>query len=104
MKVSYKTTALLLATTEFYGLIFDGAGHGIAWEVVQRLNGRIGRLRTMTLSTKDRQQPGMAHMKAICEAIVSGDPRAARKAVNQHLDDTAAIADRLLAEEAEING
>ena len=87
---------LFRATSGFYGVIFEGAGHSIAWEVVQRLNGRISRLRKMTLSTRDRAQSGPSHMQAICDAIASGDAQAARDAVNRHLDDATAIAERLL--------
>ncbi|MEX0317335.1 MAG: GntR family transcriptional regulator [Ruegeria sp.] len=93
--------ALFKATSGFYGTIFEGAGHAIAWEIVQRLNGRISRLRMMTLSSSDRDQPGPDHMKTICESIVSGDPEAARAAVNRHLDDATAVAERLLAEETQ---
>ena len=39
---------LYAATTDFYQVIFAAAGHDIAWEVVQRLNGRISRLRALT--------------------------------------------------------
>ncbi len=89
--------ALFRATADFYSEIFDGAGHYIAWDIVQRLNGRISRLRMMTLSSDDRDQPGMTHMKQICDAITSGDPAAARAAVERHLDDTTKIAERLFA-------
>jgi DNA-binding GntR family transcriptional regulator len=36
-------------------------------------------------------------MQAICDAVTSGDAQAARDAVNRHLDDATAIAERLLA-------
>lgn len=88
---------LFRATSGFYSEIFDGAGHHVAWEIVQRLNGRISRLRMMTLSSSDRNLPGPDHMQAICDAITSGDADLAAKAVAHHLDDTAAIAERLLA-------
>ncbi len=95
-----KTPGTLFRTTaDFYSEIFEGAGHQIAWDVVQRLNGRISRLRMMTLSTTERKRPGIEHMERICAAVVSGDPIAARAAVEDHLDDTTAIADRLLAAE-----
>ena len=87
--------ALFRATADFYSEIFDGARHYIAWGIVQRLNGRISRLRMMTLSSTDRDQPGLTHMQQICDAIVSGDPEAARAAVQRHLDDTTKIAERL---------
>ncbi|KIC38917.1 GntR family transcriptional regulator [Leisingera sp. ANG-M7] len=91
-------TPMLRATTEFYRIIFDGAGHNVAWEIAQRLNGRISRLRAVTLSTADRQKPGPAHMQDICEAIVSGNTEAARTAIEQHLSDAKHTAERLLQE------
>lgn len=92
---------LFRATAGFYAEIFDGAGHRIAWEIVQRLNGRISRLRRMTLSTADRDQPGRDHMQAICDAICNGDAEAAERAVARHLDDATRIAERLLAGEGQ---
>jgi DNA-binding GntR family transcriptional regulator len=89
-------TALFNATTKFYGVIFEQAGHDIAWEIVQRLNGRISRLRVLTLSTQDRSRPGFAHMKEICESILAGDPRAAKRAVKAHIADASEVARRLL--------
>ncbi|MDC0659909.1 GntR family transcriptional regulator [Leisingera sp. SS27] len=91
-------TPMLQATTEFYRIIFDGAGHNVAWEIAQRLNGRISRLRAVTLSTAERQKPGPAHMRDICEAIVSGNTEAARTAIEQHLSDAKHTAERLLQE------
>jgi DNA-binding GntR family transcriptional regulator len=88
--------ALFKATTGFYKVIFEEAGHLIAWEIVQRLNGRISRLRVMTLSTSDRHVSGHSHMKAICDAIIKGDVKATRVAVETHLKDASSIAKRLL--------
>lgn len=93
--------ALFLATSEFYQVIFEGAEHSIAWEVVQRLNGRISRLRMMTLSARDRAQPGPVHMQTICDAIVSGDAEAAKDAIAHHLDDATRIAEHLLSKSDE---
>lgn len=91
--------ALFRATAYFYSEIFEGAGHHIAWGIVQRLNGRISRLRMLTLASTERSQPGPSHMQAICDAIISGNADAAEAAVHAHLKDTATIAERLLAEE-----
>jgi DNA-binding GntR family transcriptional regulator len=93
--------ALFRATSAFYAEIFEGAGHNVAWEIVQRLNGRISRLRMMTLSSTERAHPGIDHMQAICSAIVSGNADAAADAIGRHLDDTTEIAERLLAEQSE---
>ena len=87
---------LYAATTAFYRVIFTAAGHDIAWEIVQRLNGRISRLRALTLASSDRQVSGPAHMARIAAAIAAGDPEAAASAVRAHLDDAAEIARRLL--------
>lgn len=88
--------ALFQASSGFYRVIFLGAGHSVAWEIVQRLNGRISRLRIMTLSATQRARPGLDHMRAISDAIIAGDPKAARAAVAAHLDDAATVAKRLL--------
>lgn len=87
------------ATTQFYEVIFTSAGHDIAWEIVQRLNSRISRLRALTLATTDRRISGPAHMARICEAICNNDAAAAAKAVREHLTDAAEIARTLLEKE-----
>lgn len=87
---------LYAATTAFYGVIFHAAGQAIAWEIVQRLNGRISRLRALTLATRNRRTSGPAHMARICAAICANDPEAAGDAVRAHLRDAAEIARRLL--------
>lgn len=89
------------ATTAFYRCIFLAAGHDIAWEIVQRLNGRISRLRALTLATTDRHVSGPVRMKRICEAICANDPASAAAAVNDHLTEAAEIARRLLLAESE---
>ncbi|MFM2366848.1 MAG: hypothetical protein RIR95_1456 [Pseudomonadota bacterium] len=87
---------LYAATTDFYRVIFTAAGHLIAWEVVSRLNGRISRLRALTLSSSNRRISGPAHMARICQAICDNDPEAAAQAVRRHLGDAAEIAQTLL--------
>jgi GntR family transcriptional regulator, trigonelline degradation regulator len=83
---------LLAATTQFYEVIFTAAGQDIAWEIVRRLNGRISRLRAITLASTNRSTSGFAHMQRICAAICARDPVAASAAVNAHLVDAAEIA------------
>ena len=93
---SPKLQNLYAATTAFYEVIFSAAGHAIAWEVVNRLNSRISRLRALTLATADRSTSGPAHMARICQAICDNDPETARMAVRDHLCDAAEIAHRSL--------
>jgi len=87
---------LLHATTHFYEVIFEQADHVVAWEIVQRLNGRISRLRALTLAARDRKRPGIHHMTAIHDATLSRDAQAARRAVHAHIDDASATAYRFL--------
>ena len=87
---------LYAATTAFYETIFRAAGHDVAWEIVQRLNGRISRLRALTLATTNRRVSGPAHMAGICAAICDNAPEAAARAVRDHLGDAAEIARSLL--------
>lgn len=88
------------ATTHFYEVIFTAAGHDVAWEIVQRLNGRISRLRALTLASSDRHVSGPARMARICEAIIANDPERAAHAVHDHLTEAAQIAKRLLGADA----
>lgn len=90
---------VMQATTRFYEIIFAQAGHSVAWEVVQRLNGRISRLRVLTLSAPDRPRPGISHMAAISDAILSRDAQAAQIAVHAHIADASAIAEQFLSHE-----
>lgn len=95
----HSNSGLFGATTRFYEVIFQAAGHHIAWEIVQRLNGRISRLRALTLATSERHVSGPARMARICAAIVANDPDAAAQAVDDHLTEASAIARRLLSDE-----
>ena len=83
-------------TTRFYEIMFEAAGHSVAWDIVQRLNGRISRLRALTLSATDRPVSGLTHMTAIYDAILSRNPDAARAAVYRHIDDASQTAQRYL--------
>lgn len=90
---------LYAASAAFYEVIFGAADHTIAWEIVKRLNGRISRLRALTLATTNRRTSGPAHMARICAAICDNDPAAAAEAVREHLRDAAEIARHLLESE-----
>lgn len=87
---------VFVATTRFYEVIFTAAGHHIAWEIVQRLNGRISRLRALTLAATERAVPGPERMARIAAAIAARDGAGARRAVEEHLTEAAALAQRAL--------
>ncbi|MBX9457862.1 MAG: GntR family transcriptional regulator [Rhizobium sp.] len=87
---------ILDATTDFYQTIFEAGGHNIAWDIVSRLNGRISRLRVMTLSTENRTTSGPAQIRRIFAAIERNDPEAAAEACRAHVAAAAKIAEALL--------
>lgn len=93
-----ETGALFDATTAFYEVIFLSSGHQVAWEIVQRLNGRISRLRAMTLGTRDRHEAGFARMERIYKSIEKNDAEAASRAIITHVKEAASIARTLLTE------
>ncbi|MCB4320765.1 GntR family transcriptional regulator [Alcaligenes sp. 13f] len=89
---------ILSASAQLYETIFTAAHHHIAWEIVQRLNGRISRLRAMTLKSTDRELSGQLRIQRICEAIyLHRDADMAKQAVLEHITEAAAIAQRILA-------
>ncbi|HAV2726755.1 MULTISPECIES: GntR family transcriptional regulator [Acinetobacter calcoaceticus/baumannii complex] len=89
---------LIIATsTRLYETIFTTANHHIAWEVVQRLNGRISRLRAMTMKSTKREISGYQRIKNMCEAIyLHKAPEKAKQAVAEHIAEAAAVAKNIL--------
>ena len=91
-------TDLIISTSaKIYETIFTTAGHHIAWEVVQRLNGRISRLRAMTMKSVKREVSGYQRMKMMCEAIyLDQDADKAKQAVAAHIAEASSIAYNIL--------
>lgn len=71
----------------FYERLFVTAGMTVAWELTERLNGRIGRLRFITLSTKERSVKGPNNLQEIVNNIAKGDSKAAVKACRKHVEE-----------------
>ncbi|PRD55582.1 GntR family transcriptional regulator [Phyllobacterium myrsinacearum] len=88
---------ILDATTDFYRVIFHTGGHTIAWEIVERLNSRISRLRVMTLSTANRTVSGPAQIREIFTGIENNNPEAAAAACRAHIAAATTIAEGILA-------
>lgn len=86
------------ASQAFYEALFAIAKHHIAWEIVQRLNSRISRLRALTLRSPERQVAGFERMSRIYEAIQENNPEQAQEAVRQHLTEAASLAKAILSE------
>ncbi len=86
------TRAVLERTTAFYAAMFDEAGLSVAWEVVRALNGRINRLRAMTIATPGRAADAGDEMARIVDAVRARDPRAASAASEAHVRRVAELA------------
>lgn len=76
---------VLAETSEFYRLLFEGAGHDVAWGIVSSLTARITRLRAMTIKTPERNIEGPRQMQRIVDAINDGDGAAAATAAQAHV-------------------
>ncbi|WP_244182847.1 GntR family transcriptional regulator [Pantoea wallisii] len=87
------------ASQDFYEALFSIAKHHIAWEIVQRLNSRISRLRALTLRSPARQVAGFERMSRIYEAIEENNAQQAKEAVIQHLTEAASLAKSILTTE-----
>ncbi len=86
----------LKLTTEFYRIIFSTGGKNVSWDLVERLNGRISRLRALTLSSAGRQSRGPENLANILDAIEQHDAERAEKISAQHLTEAAEIAYKLI--------
>ena len=90
---------VLSASTEFYETMFLCAHKSVAWEMVQRLNGRISWLRSLTVSSVGRGATGPVQMRKILDAIRNRDGAAAAAACRDHVATASDIAQRLIAAE-----
>ncbi len=88
---------VLTASNRFYEAMFLSAGKQVAWEVVQRLNGRINWLRSLTVSSAGRKASGPKQLRRILTAIRAGDGPAATAAISEHLATASRIAQSMLA-------
>jgi len=94
--------AIVSASSKLYEMIFAVAGHDVAWEVVQRLNGRISRLRALTMKSANRGVTGYQRIEAICRAICDlRNAEKAQRAVHEHISEAAGIAQTILESQKE---
>lgn len=100
LKEAYKTdniNLLIDISRELYQTIFMAAKHEVAWEVILRLNGRINRLRALTMTSTKREMSGYDRMKSICEAIyIEKDAKIAKEAVTGHILEVKRVAKNIL--------
>jgi GntR family transcriptional regulator, trigonelline degradation regulator len=93
--------ALLDMKRRFYKILSQGCGNAYAARMLDRLLCRNAQLRATSLSSPDRLPRTIAEIGEIIEAVESDDPAAAAAACRRHVEQAAAIALAILAEEQE---
>lgn len=83
----------------FYRTLLNGARNDVARETLSRLNGRVRRLRTISLSASDRPLSTLAELEVVMAAIRNRNPEAARIACAHHVRQAAQAALALLREQ-----
>lgn len=76
----------------FYRTLLSGAQNEVARETLSRLNGRVRRLRAISLSAPDRPLQTLAELEVVMAAIRNKDPEKARVACSQHVQQAAEAA------------
>jgi DNA-binding GntR family transcriptional regulator len=97
----HSPSEVLVATTAFYRLLFEGGGKSVAWAITGSLNARVNHLRALTISRPGRDKDGPQQMQRIVEAITKGDGPGAEKACLAHVATAAEIAAIMLAEQGD---
>lgn len=85
-------TGRLSSTSRFYDEILNGCGNSVIHDVLQGLLARITFLRARSMSTSGRAKFSAQEMKKIMNAIEARDPRAARRAAIEHVENASAVA------------
>ncbi len=87
---------VLNKTNVFYELMFQGAGMEIAWDIVQTLNARINRLRSLTIASAERKHQAAQEMRLLVQALIQRDSQAAEQASMAHVEKVRDIAKQIL--------
>lgn len=82
----------LSATADFYRIMQQGAGNSLIEDLLQRLVARINFLRAQSMSRAGRAKFSLREMRAIFQAISSGNSKAARKAAEVHIKNASTAA------------
>lgn len=89
-------SSVLATKQRFYDILLTHCGNTVVREMFQRLNNRIGLLRSLSLSQKGRLPETVAEIKRLVDALERRDPEAAREACITHVQQAAANALRAL--------
>ncbi|MCF8588603.1 GntR family transcriptional regulator [Gordonia liuliyuniae] len=85
-------TAILAAKADFYDVLLLGAGNEQLTSTLRLLRVRINLLRRYSLSLPERHPETLTEIRAIRDAIVSGDVDGARRAGEHHVQQASRAA------------
>jgi DNA-binding GntR family transcriptional regulator len=86
------TKAAATAATRFHAIIQAGCGNPVIGELLQALHTRIGFLRVATLAIPGRPLASLREMRAMLDAMATGNPPLARQAAIDHVNAASAAA------------
>lgn len=86
------TYTIINAVSNFYGVLYEGAGNRVAGQFLSQLQARINYLRATSMSQKERYRESFREMTRIVDAIKARDPIAAQEACVEHIKAAAKAA------------
>lgn len=89
---SGQTLDIVEAVSDFYGVLYDGAGNRVAGQFLNQLQARVSYLRATSVSQEERYTDSFREMARIVEAIKARDPAAAHEACVAHIQAAAKVA------------
>lgn len=90
---------ILAAKDSFYDVLFEGGGNEALRAVVASLHARVSVLRSLSLSVPGRAAQSVPELRAIVDAVISGDAEAAARACSRHVEEAGRVGLRALMEQ-----
>lgn len=84
---------LILTTTAFYEVMFEGCGNDILADILRGLLARVNLLRSRSMSRPGRPKESLKEMREILSRIRAGDVAGAQKAAIVHIRNARAQAE-----------
>lgn len=82
---------ILAAKDSFYDVLFEGGGNEALRAVVASLHARVSVLRSLSLSVPGRAAQSVPELRAIVDAVISGDAEAAARACSRHVEEAGRV-------------
>lgn len=90
------TMIRLSAKNRFYECMIEGAGNEALGLTLRMLNSRVTVLRATSLKAPGRAKESLNELAELVDALLAGNPKAARQAAARHVKNAAAVAIGLL--------